>query len=52
MKRMGWDDQMSDLKQLTKFKVHVLPEDRLRRWDDQIRDLKTINPVHVLSGNG
>ena len=51
MKRMGWDDQMRDLKTIDQ--VHVLAGDGWRGWsDDQMKDLKTIDQVHVLAGDG
>ena len=47
MKRMGWDDQMRDLKTIDR--VHIPTGDG---WEDQMRDLKTIDQVHVRSGDG
>ena len=47
MKRMGWDDEMRDLKSIDQ--VHVPTGDG---WDDQMRDLKPIDQDHVLSGYG
>ena len=35
MKKMGWDDQMGDLK--TKDQVHLRPGDGSKRWDGIIR---------------
>ena len=45
MKRMGWDDEMRDLKAIDP--VHVLSGDGWRRWDNQMRDLITIERIHV-----
>ena len=49
MKRMGWDDQMRDLKTISRTLWRWM---KRMGWDDQMRDLKTIDRVHVLPGDG
>ena len=51
MKKMGWDDQMRDIKRLTKFTYELETMKRMG-WDDQMRDIQTIDQVHVLPGDG
>ena len=41
--RMGWDDQMSNLRTIDQ--VHIQSGDRWRGWDDQMSDL------HIFSEN-
>ena len=49
MKRMRWDDLMSDFKTIDR--VHIHPGDERRGWDGMIRweIFKTIDQVHVRS---
>ena len=49
--KMGWDNQIRDLKAIDHWQVHVHSGNRMG-WDNQMRNLKTIDQVHVRSGDG
>ena len=52
MKRMGWDDQMRDLKNNSQISRTYWRQMKRIAWDDQMRDLETIDQFHVLPGDG
>ena len=51
MKRMGWDDQMRDLKTIDQVHLRTGGGWDGMGWDDQTRNFKTIDRVHVPPGD-